>query len=107
MTCYVELDPKLNLNPKDFAQAWNSSTECQKIGKATLLEQPSASFDPSLTQAGMLLLEGVLMGVMGNLVYGLINELLLQQGVQKKVRFVQHTLPDGKQVLGVTEEEAG
>jgi hypothetical protein len=70
MDYHIVFSPKLDINPEDFADAWNEIPECREAAEARLSE--TRRFDLNLT-AGVVT---VLLGMVGSASYELIKTLI-------------------------------
>ena len=102
MKTEVALSPKLNLSPAEFARAWNASPQHRAAALAHTPDGITKSYDPALAQQIVL---DLTLGVMGGLIVELIKELFIQEGVKKRIRAKEITLPDGTHIFTVDIEE--
>jgi len=107
MEYHLTLDPRFDLSAREFADAWNASPACRATALARPEEGAPAQFDPSLAQAGQIVLEGLLIGAAGNALYDLLKALFIRKGIRRKIEIVEVTRPDGAHILvtSIVEEE--
>lgn len=101
MEYQIALPPDLDLNPSDFADAWNDTAECRAVAEAGLAESTSRQYDPALVSGGLAVLGSVALGVASNALYDLIKRVLTEQGVRKQTEITRLDQPDGSRLLVV------
>ena len=105
MDYQIALSPDLGLHPEAFAAAWNATAECRAVSEARVATSTAAQFDPSLTNALMVVLGNVAVGLATNILYDLIKDALAKRGVSRQTEFVQIDRPDGTRLLVVKTAE--
>jgi hypothetical protein len=106
MPSRIAFDPELNISSADFAKAWNASASHRQVADARVDSQtPSQYVEPSLIQAGLVVLGSMATGLLTNAVWELIKELLIDQGVTKRTTYKVLSLPDGTRLLVISIEE--
>jgi hypothetical protein len=105
MTIQIILAPDLQISADDFADTWNADPARRELAEADVVVSKSVQFDPSLVDVGMILLQGVGLGVAANALYDLIKDVLRVNGVRKRTRIEQIRHRDGTEQLIITIEE--
>ena len=98
MPIQLTLDPRLKLLPTRFAAAWNVDPRTDDLASAEV----STTADAEAGNVIVLRTAQTAMPVGAAALYDLIQDVLLQQGVDGPVQITQETSPDGDDLLTVT-----
>ncbi len=98
MPIQLTLDPSLKLSPTRFAAAWNVDPRTDDLATAEV----STTADAEAGDVIVLRTAQTAMPVGAAALYDLIQDVLLQQGVDGPVQITQDTTPDGDDLLTVT-----
>ncbi len=106
MQYQLALDPALGLTPQDFAAAWNASPERRQAARVQVEAGTATQFDPSLGAAAVtLVVIPLLVGMLSSALFALIEEVLADKGVRRKVHYQEITAPDGTRIIAISIEE--
>jgi hypothetical protein len=100
-------DPSLQVSPARFAADWNADTRANAPAEVqTQRSDAKGLYDLGLVEIVVLLGTQMAMSVAGNALYDLIKDLLIKQGVSRKVQIIRETQADGSELLVVMSEES-
>ena len=100
MPIQLTLDPALKLSPTRFAAAWNVDPRTDDLATAEV--STTAGAEAGEGDVILLRTAQTAMPVGAAALYDLIQDVLLQQGVDGPVQIAQDTGPDGDDLLTVT-----
>lgn len=98
MPIQLTLDPSLKLTPIRFAAAWNVDPRTDDLATAEV----STTADAAAGEVIVLRTAQTAMPVGAAALYDLIQDVLLQQGVDGPVQIARDTTPEGDDLLTVT-----
>jgi hypothetical protein len=105
MSLTLVIDPALEASAEQFVADWNAEPTALDLALARLEPAGMHSFDFGLSDVIILLTIQMATAVAGNALYDLIKDLLIKQGVRKRIRFMYERQPDGSETLLVEEDE--
>ncbi len=101
MPIQLTLDPTLSVSPTQFAAAWNADLRTDDLATAEV--STTAGADAGESEVILLHTAQTAMPVAAAALYDLIQDVLLQQGVDGPVQIAQDKSPDGDDLLTVTQ----
>jgi len=106
MDYQIAFSPDLEIGAEEFAEAWNSTSECRSVAEAQVDEAAASTFDPTLDPVTAAFLLGVASSISANglsaLVKVAINKLAKKKDVQKNIHVANLDNDFGKPVIVVT-----
>ena len=102
MNYQVALAPNLHINAGKFVAMWNEQPDCKEVAMAHMQPSSNKPLDPTLGEVLTLEVLPIARNIAASALHGLIQDILVKQGVRQHTRIIDQKQPDGSEMLIVS-----